>query len=375
MNVPSVAGFLNSGIRSIFGRAIPGANSTNNSFRTSIGADAGRQPSDDSQLSPLAQILGTLQQLQQSNPGQYQRLTQVIASNLTQTAQQSGNSVAANQLTQLATDFTNASNTGSLPNIADLANVIGGTGGSGDQGVGGDSYAGSASQQLQESSLSVQISFSETSITNAVQDAPLANNNPVGGAATSGGSQAQRQFQESSLSYQLNLSEVSTNDAIQGASSNTGATASGQPSAGNQPSPLEAQQLIGLVAQSLQNAVQTAQSSGNSTEADLLTQLATYFTNGLNAGGQANTQAPTDATAAGGSGQHYLQGTTVDSYGGSSGNTSEAGSSTGSQVLQQFQESMLSYQINFSESSTNGSTTSQEAFSLSATSLSLSAVF
>jgi len=370
MNLPSLGGFGNNGVGSIFGNDIHRAASTNNKFSTSVGATTGGQPSDSSSLSPLAQVLSTLQQVQQSNPGEYQELTQLIATNLSQAAQQSGNSAAANQLTQLATDFTNASNTGNLPDIADLANAIGGNGGGGDQGrsqgVGGDSYSGTASQ-LQESSLSIQISFSETSINNAVQEAPSANSNPVGAITDTAAPSSQavpQQLQESSLSYQLDLTEISTNYGIQGAPSNMDGTASGQPAAGTQPSPLDAQQVIGLIAQSLQNAAGTAQSSGNSTEANLLTQLATYFTNALNGGGQGNTQDPMNATSTG------------DSYGGSSSGSSGAGSSSGSQaVQQQLQESLLAYQINFSESSTNGNTTSQEAFSLSATSLSLSAAF
>jgi G3E family GTPase len=86
-------------------------------------------PSDNSQLSPFVQVMNTLQQLQQSDPTQYQQVTQQIATNLqaaAQTAQSSGNTTAANQLNQLATDFTNASTSGQLPNIQDLAQAMGG---------------------------------------------------------------------------------------------------------------------------------------------------------------------------------------------------------------------------------------------------------
>jgi hypothetical protein len=85
--------------------------------------------SDNSQLSPLAQVLSTLQQLQQSDPTEYQQLTGQIATNLqtaAQTATADGNTAAANQLNQLATDFTNASQSGQLPDIQDLAQAIGG---------------------------------------------------------------------------------------------------------------------------------------------------------------------------------------------------------------------------------------------------------
>jgi hypothetical protein len=74
-------------------------------------------------------VLSLLQQLQQSNPSQYQQVTQQIATNLqsaAQTAQQNGNASASNQLNQLATDFTNASKSGQLPNISDLAQAIAG---------------------------------------------------------------------------------------------------------------------------------------------------------------------------------------------------------------------------------------------------------
>jgi hypothetical protein len=66
--------------------------------------------SDSTQLSPLAQLLSTLQQLQQSNPIQYQQQIATNLQNAAQTAQAEGNTTAANQLNQLATDFTNARN-------------------------------------------------------------------------------------------------------------------------------------------------------------------------------------------------------------------------------------------------------------------------
>jgi len=73
--------------------------------------------------------MSALQQLQQSDPTKYGQVTQQIAANLqdaAQTAQGGGNTSAANQLNQLATDFTNASKSGELPNIQDLAQAIGG---------------------------------------------------------------------------------------------------------------------------------------------------------------------------------------------------------------------------------------------------------
>jgi hypothetical protein len=87
-------------------------------------------PSDSSQLSPFAQLASTLQQLQESAPTKYKQVTQQVATNLqsaAQTAQSQGNSSAASQLTQLASDFTNASQTGQLPNLQDLSQAVGGS--------------------------------------------------------------------------------------------------------------------------------------------------------------------------------------------------------------------------------------------------------
>jgi len=87
------------------------------------------QQPDNGQLSPFAQLMNTLQQLQQSDPTKYQQVTQQIATNLqaaAKTAQSDGNTTAANQLTQLANDFTTASQSGQLPSIQDLAQAAGG---------------------------------------------------------------------------------------------------------------------------------------------------------------------------------------------------------------------------------------------------------
>jgi len=81
------------------------------------------------QLSAFAQVLSTLQQLQQSNPTEYQQVTAQIATNLQTAAQAAttdGNTTQAAQLTQLATDFTSASENNTLPNIQGLAQAISG---------------------------------------------------------------------------------------------------------------------------------------------------------------------------------------------------------------------------------------------------------
>ena len=99
----------------------------NNPSSTGISSVAA-QP-DSGQISPFAQLMSTLQNLQQSDPAKYQQVTQQIATNLqdaAKTAQANGNAAAADQLNQLATDFATASKSDQLPNIQDLAKAIGG---------------------------------------------------------------------------------------------------------------------------------------------------------------------------------------------------------------------------------------------------------
>jgi len=124
--------YLNSSyLQSLLTTALQGASQSTNSSSNLVKATSTLSPQDNGQLSPFAEILGTLQQLQQSNPTQYQQVTQQIATNLqsaAKTATADGNTAAASQLNQLATDFTNASTSGQLPNIQDLAQAIGGGG-------------------------------------------------------------------------------------------------------------------------------------------------------------------------------------------------------------------------------------------------------
>jgi aromatic ring hydroxylase len=131
MNVKSLS---NSYLESLFNNtlqstATSSTASATTSSPTSSSVSEASQPSDSSQLSPFAQILNTLQQLQQSNPTEYQQVTKQISTNLqsaAQSAQADGNTSAANQLNQLASDFTTASTSGQLPNIQDLAQALGG---------------------------------------------------------------------------------------------------------------------------------------------------------------------------------------------------------------------------------------------------------
>jgi hypothetical protein len=119
-------------IQSMLGTALQGIGLTNNTTANSlnsIGTLSVALPPDNQQLSPFAQMMSMLQQLQQSDPTKYQQVTQQIATNLqnaAQTAQTDGNSTAAAQLGKLASDFNSASQSGQLPNIQDLAQAIGG---------------------------------------------------------------------------------------------------------------------------------------------------------------------------------------------------------------------------------------------------------
>jgi hypothetical protein len=119
-------------LQSILSSAMQGIGSTTNKASNTLsGTDAlssVTQVSDNGRLSPFAQMMSELQQLQQSDPAKYQQVTQQIATSLqsaSQTAQTQGNTTAATQLGQLSTDFTNASKSGQLPNVQDLAQAVG----------------------------------------------------------------------------------------------------------------------------------------------------------------------------------------------------------------------------------------------------------
>lgn len=128
MSTGSINNLSSRYLQSILGTALQNAAVTagqTNSINASLLA---LQP-DNGRLSPFVQVMSTLQQLQQSDPSQYQQVTQQIAANLqsaAQTAQSQGNTAAANQLNQLASDFTSASQNGQLPNVQDLAKALSG---------------------------------------------------------------------------------------------------------------------------------------------------------------------------------------------------------------------------------------------------------
>jgi hypothetical protein len=100
---------------------------TNSSIATSSGgtslAALAAQPAATAQISPAAQFLSMLQQIQQQNPAQFKQVAAKIAVGLAKQAQQAqseGNTAGATQLNQLAADFQNSAKTGQLPPIQDL---------------------------------------------------------------------------------------------------------------------------------------------------------------------------------------------------------------------------------------------------------------
>ena len=123
MSTSAIGSLSNAYLQSIIGGTSP------NDTLSSIGGSSLTLQPDNGQLSPFARLMSTLQQLQQTDPAKYQQVARQIASNLqsaAQTAQSEGNTKAADQLNQLATDFSNASQNGQLPNVADLARAVGG---------------------------------------------------------------------------------------------------------------------------------------------------------------------------------------------------------------------------------------------------------
>jgi hypothetical protein len=87
------------------------------------------QAQDTNQLSPLAQVLHTLQQLQLTDPTKYKAITGQIATALqssAQSAEQQGDTTLANRLSKIAKDFAKASQTGQLPDVQDLTPAIDG---------------------------------------------------------------------------------------------------------------------------------------------------------------------------------------------------------------------------------------------------------
>ena len=113
-------------LQSILTSAIQGTNSAG-SGATTVGSVSSDLQLDATQLSPFAQMLSQLQQLEQTDPVKYQQVTAQISTNLdkaSQTAASAGNTTAAARLEQLSRDFGDASKSGQLPNVQDLAQAV-----------------------------------------------------------------------------------------------------------------------------------------------------------------------------------------------------------------------------------------------------------
>jgi hypothetical protein len=85
-----------------------------------VPAPSGRTATQTGQVSPFAQVLGSLHQLQQMNPTQYERVAMQISDNLataSRSATLNGNPALGGQLTRLSTDFRTAATSGHLPNV------------------------------------------------------------------------------------------------------------------------------------------------------------------------------------------------------------------------------------------------------------------
>ena len=127
--------------------------------------------SDSSQLSPFAELVSGLQQLQEANPTEYKQFAAQVATNLTNEAQtiQGQSPGAAAQLTQLAADFTSASQSGQLPSLQDLAQAVGGGGSDGGAGAGGGHHHHHHSSSTDGSSSSSSTSQTLTQLLSSLQ--------------------------------------------------------------------------------------------------------------------------------------------------------------------------------------------------------------
>jgi hypothetical protein len=115
MNVNSVT--------SLFPSYLQPFKSTANTTQNANSASSVQQQADVLGLSPAAQFLNQLQQLQTQSPQQFQAIISQITGQLQQaasTASNNGNTTQANQLTQLANSFQSAASGGALPTAQQL---------------------------------------------------------------------------------------------------------------------------------------------------------------------------------------------------------------------------------------------------------------
>ncbi len=171
MNVNGVSNSLDPYLQSL----LSGSGSANNTSTSTAASSLTLPQEGNPELSPFAQLLSTLQQLQQSDPAKYQQVTSQIATNLqaaAKTATADGNTSQATELNQLATDFTNASQNNTLPNVQDLAQAL-----SGGHGHHHHHHTETSSASTDQSSsannLSQQISAFLVNATSSTQEASL----------------------------------------------------------------------------------------------------------------------------------------------------------------------------------------------------------
>ena len=124
MSIGPLSSLSSAYLQSLFG--VTASSATNNTTNRSAAASLA-MPQDDNRLSPFAQLLSSLQQLQQSDPAKYKQVAQQIGDKLqsaAKTAATNGDTRTADELNKLATDFTSSAKSGDLPNVQDLAQAL-----------------------------------------------------------------------------------------------------------------------------------------------------------------------------------------------------------------------------------------------------------
>jgi hypothetical protein len=165
MSTNSINSLASSYVQSAISAAVKGTAPSTNTNTASVGGSSPGAQSDSGQLSPFAQMMNTLEQLQQTNPTEYEQVTSKIATSLqtaAKTATADGNTSAASQLNELATDFTNASQSGQPLKMQSVAKAIGGGGGHHHR------HGGSSSSSSSSSSTSSTDSTSTSSATSPI---------------------------------------------------------------------------------------------------------------------------------------------------------------------------------------------------------------
>ena len=96
--------------------------SSSNSSTSAVSATAPAKTTDNTSISGQAQLFAKLQHLSQTNPAQFQSVTNLIAQQLQAAASKLTDSAQANQLKQMASNFLNASKSGNFSDLFSNAN-------------------------------------------------------------------------------------------------------------------------------------------------------------------------------------------------------------------------------------------------------------